>query len=500
MRTLLPIPITAALLLGCAGPLSQTPEARTGRYLASIRNQPALLSVFLRQMPKGGELHTHLSGAVYAESYLRWAVADGMCVRRSPLSLVVPPCDSARGDAAAEILTRDPGLYNSLVDAFSMRHFDLAQGSGHDHFFATFDRFEARSERSGDMLAEVVARLARQNTWYVEVMQSLGMSAARRLGQKAGWSDDLQKLRERLDADDLTRIVAGAHSRIDAQEARLRTLLRCGQPDADPGCRVTVRYLMQMLRTVPREEVFAQAVAAVAVIKSEPRVVGLNLVAPEDDPVARRDYSEHMRIVRYATGGGKLVNVALHAGELTPSLVSPEDASFHIREAVEVAGARRIGHGTDIAWEYDAPSTLRMMAQRDVAVEQCLTSAEVILGLRGTDHPFRLYQEGKVAQVLCTDDEGVSRTDLAREYQRALTTWELTWHGLKNLARNALEYSFLSGDSLWQRRYKPTPACTGDPVGAEMPSVACAAFLARSDKAREQWRLESALRRFEQKW
>lgn len=500
MRSLFFISITAALALGCAGTLPQTPESRTGRYLASIRGQPALLSVFLRQMPKGGELHTHLSGAVYAESYLRWAVDDGMCIRREPLSLVVPPCDSARGDAAAEVLTRDPLLYNSLVDAFSMRNFDLAQGSGHDHFFATFDRFDARSERSGDMLAEVVRRLARQNTWYVEVMQSLGIGAAKRLGHDAGWSDDLGQLQERLAAADLARIVAGARTRISTQEARMRALLRCGQPGEDPGCRVTVRYLVQMIRTVPREEVFAQAVAAVAVIQAEPRVVGLNLVAPEDDPMARRDYSDHMRILRHVTRGGKLVNVSLHAGELTPSLTSPEDTSFHIREAVEVAGARRIGHGTDIAWEYDAAGTLRMMAERDVAVEQCLTSAEVILGLRGTDHPFLLYQAGKVAQIVCTDDEGVSRTDLAREYQRALTTWNLDWRGLKNLARNALEYSFLAGDSLWQRRYQVTAACAQDPLGSDSPRPACAALLQRSDKAREQWRLEAALRRFEQQW
>ena len=28
-------------------------------------------------MPKGGDLHSHLSGAVYAESYIQWAAAKG---------------------------------------------------------------------------------------------------------------------------------------------------------------------------------------------------------------------------------------------------------------------------------------------------------------------------------------------------------------------------------------------------------------------------------------
>ena len=51
-----------------------------------------------------------------------------------------------------------------------------------------------------------------------------------------------------------------------------------------------------------------------------------------------------MRVIDHVTRHGTRVNVALHAGELTPSLVPPEDASDHIRLAVELAGARRIGH------------------------------------------------------------------------------------------------------------------------------------------------------------
>ena len=119
---------------------------------------------------------------------------------------------------------------------------------------------------------------------------------------------------------------------------------------------------------------------------------------------------------------------------------------------------------------------------------------------RCADIAHGVIDVGKVAQILCTDDEGVSRTDLAREYQRALTTWNLDWRELKNLARNALEYSFLPGDSLWQRRYQPTAACARELLGSESPGPPCAALLQRSDKAREQWRLEAALRRFEQQW
>jgi len=54
-------------------PATSASEAATIRRFNAIRHNPALLLPFLREMPKGGDLHNHLSGAIYAESYLRWA-------------------------------------------------------------------------------------------------------------------------------------------------------------------------------------------------------------------------------------------------------------------------------------------------------------------------------------------------------------------------------------------------------------------------------------------
>ena len=494
-----PLALVALLSSACAGPIAASPEARTARYLASIRGRTAFEEVFVREMPKGGELHTHLSGAVYAESYLRWAAEDGLCARRSPPSIVEAPCDAARGDVTGPAIALDVPLYRALVDGLSMRNFTPSMGTGHDRFFDTFGRFEVARVRYGDMLAEVVSRLARQNTRYVEVMQSLGVGGANRVGHAAGWTDDLAVMSARVPESAVAAVVADARGRMDAQEARMREVLRCGQPGEDPGCGVTLRYLVQMIRTVPREEVFAQAVAAAAIIEADPRAVGLNLVAPEDDPVAVRDYRDHMRIIGHVTRRGARVNVALHAGELTPSLVAPEVTDDHIRLAVEVAGARRIGHGTDIAWERDARGTLAMMAARGVAVEHCLTSADVILGVRGAAHPWALYHDAGVAQVLCADDEGVARSDLSREYLRAVQDFAPGWTGLKALARNALAHSFLPGASLWERG-AVNAACRAEAPGAERPGAACAAWLATSERAREQWGLEGALRRFEAMW
>ena len=51
---------------------SQTAES----YLEKIRNNEALLTAFFQQMPKGGDLHHHFSGSVYAEPLLDRAIAE----------------------------------------------------------------------------------------------------------------------------------------------------------------------------------------------------------------------------------------------------------------------------------------------------------------------------------------------------------------------------------------------------------------------------------------
>src|SRR5215831_18929558 len=73
---------------------AQTPEQKTSRYLDSIRKQPSLLLAFLHEMPKGGDLHSHLSGAVYAEDLLDFAASDNFCVDRTTSRLIGGPCDS----------------------------------------------------------------------------------------------------------------------------------------------------------------------------------------------------------------------------------------------------------------------------------------------------------------------------------------------------------------------------------------------------------------------
>jgi adenosine deaminase len=499
-RSIALLVLAAVVASGCTPAAQTAATSSTAQYYGEFRGQPALLEAFLRRMPKGGDLHNHLSGAIYAESLIGWAAADGLCIESTTTTLRPPPCAPAKGVPALADILSEPDSYAMLIRAFSMRDFVPARESGHDHFFASFGKFgAATARRLGDMLAEAATRAAADRADYIELMESPGMGAARQLGAKHGWRDDLDALRAELMQDGMSDIVAAARRDIDAGEARMRALLGCDGSAPPPACQVKIRYLAQVIRTFPPAQVFAQSVLAFELARGDPRFVGLNLVAPEDDPVTLREYDGQMRILGFLSSRFPAVKLTLHAGELALGLVPPEYLRSHIRGAVEIAGARRIGHGVDIMYEDDPLALLAEMAERRILVEINLTSNDVILGVSGKAHPFETYRRFGVPVTLSTDDEGVSRIDLTHEYLRAALTYDLSYDDLKTLARNSLEYAFLPGDSLWRsvRPFAPADACAATPLGAVDPAPSCQGFLAASERARQQWRLEADFAEFE---
>jgi hypothetical protein len=474
-------------------------EQKTSKYFESVRRQPSLLMDFLERMPKGGDLHNHLSGAVYAESFIRWAAQDGLCVDRDTSVLSPPPCDPDKNRPVAAVAYQDVGLYARMLDAYSMRGWLPARESGHDHFFVTFGKFGAATNaHTADMLAEVRSRAAAENVQYLELMFNPDGGQAARLGFQLGWNDDLGKMRDGLLAGGLRDIVAEASRSLDKIEAAEQQQLRCSAAQPDPGCGVQARYLYQVARGLAREAVFAQILAGFEMASKDPRVVGLNLVMAEDWYVPIHDFNLHMQILNYLHELYPKVHITLHAGELTLLLTPPEEL-FHIRASIERGHAERIGHGVDVMYESDPTALLREMAKRKVMVEICLTSNDVILGVSGARHPLPIYLRYGVPVALATDDAGVSRSTMTLEYQRAVETYGLKYADLKRMARTSLAYSFLPGDNLWAdvARGKKASACAADKPGTKMPSAKCDHFLSTSEKARAQWDLEKAITAFE---
>jgi adenosine deaminase len=494
-------------------PAGTTGERRAARALDAARNNPLELRAFLVEMPKGGDLHNHLSGAIYAETWIREAAEDHMCVDRATLSVssaagaassaaanapTAAPCGDGKV-AASEAFT-DQHLYDAMVDAFSMRGFVASTGvTGHDHFFDAFEKFDAISDHHlGDWLDEVATRAARQNEQYLELMHTPSFGHAFAVAKEVGWMDDFGKLRGQLLAHGLRDDVTAVRADLDKADALREQHEHCRQAEHAPACGVTIRYLYQVLRGFPKEDVYAQLVLAFETAASDSRVVGVNMVMPEDGYIAMRDYELQMRMVGFLHGAYPAVHLSLHAGELAPGLVPYEALCCHIRQAVEVAHAERIGHGVSLMYEERPYELLREMAARHVMVEINLTSNDVILGVKGNDDPFSIYRKAGVPVALSSDDEGVSRIDLTHEFVRAVETYGLSYSDLKELVRNSIEYSFLPGRSLWRERGAflwMVPECAGG--GDAGPSSTCQVFLRANEKAREEWELEQRLHKFE---
>ena len=183
-------------------------------------------------------------------------------------------------------------------------------------------------------------------------------------------------------------------------------------------------------------------------------------------------------------------------------LVPPDGLRFHIRGSIELGHAERIGHGVDVMNERDPFGLIHEMADRKVLVEICLTSNDVILGVKGDEHPFPIYRQFKVPVTLATDDEGVSRTDLTHEYLRAWVTYKLSYHDLKELARESLEHSFLPGASLWEDLHtkRAVAECASTRNTTASVPLQCTKFLNANEKAKLQWKLEAKFEAFEKKF
>ncbi|NUO74459.1 MAG: adenosine deaminase [Lysobacter sp.] len=488
----------AAALLGAslgAQAKGDPGEARTAAYFDRIAGSPPQLRMFLQAMPKGGDLHNHATGSVYAEDFLRWAADQDYCVATDSHRIVRPPCEAPATVPARDLASRDYASYSRAIDALSMRNASLPDA---DRFFASFDGFRALSSGDAGRVTAAARELAADDRiLYLELMtmpraaQAL-LDAAKASGLDGGDPDALMAALAPL----LPAAVAQARAELDRDEAAYAAANACGGAQARPACAVEVRYQIPVPRHRPPAQAFAAMAYGYALAEADPRWVGVNIVGPEHHPSALRDYATHMRMFAYFKQRHPRVSSSLHAGELTLGLVPPRELRHHVRDAVAVAGARRIGHGVDIAYETDARELLQRMARDRVAVEINLSSNAAILGVQGAQHPLRTYLAYGVPVVLSTDDQGVLRSDLSHEYLRAAQEQGLGYRQLKQLARDSLEYAFVAGDSLWQGR----AGAERVRVCATTTDTACERFLQGSPKARLQWRLEQDFARFEQQW
>jgi hypothetical protein len=477
-----------------------TPEAKTEAALAAAVAEapvnPTSLTLFLEHLPKGGDLHHHLTGAVYAESYIDYAAEDGDCIDAT-YSIVAPPCDAVKGPWPAQRAIDDLVFRNKLIDVLSARDYVLGSGdqSPEVHFFETFFKFDlVVNKHWGEELAEIERRSAIENELYIETDLSPDKFKSMALGDRVGWTPNFDQMRAKLDAAGVPALVAESRTNLDEGIAGSRKILGCSGPTPDAGCNLTMRFIFQVLRDRPLAEVFAQIQTAFELANVDSRVVSVNPVESQDDYKALREYDEQMHMFGYFHKLYPKVKLTMHAGELRPGLVPPEDmyAPGEIHEAIEIAGAERIGHGLDVLYEHDPEALLAEMKAKHIMVE-----------VAGGHALLPVYIAAGVPVAIATDDEGVGRSDLTTQIGFDITHYHLDYYEVKKIMRDSLEHAFIGGADLWSAPEgfdAMVPACAGQALAAQPASAACRAFLAASPRATLEWNEEAAFAAFESRF
>lgn len=467
------------------------------QYFNTVKSNPKELNAFLLHMPKGGDLHLHLAGATYAENLLHYAKNDKVCLNLKNYTVYTAPnCKLYLSEAI-----KNQDIYNQMIDAWSMRNFIPGKESGHDHFFQTFDKFFLLVQmHQPEVMAEIAENAGTQNVSYLEIMYTPDNNLSGILDKKFKLEKNFAKMRDKLLQNNFIYFTNKIKNSLNQDEKAARKILACNTKQAKIGCKVKMRYLYQVLREQSPEMVFAQLLQGFEIASKDPRFVGLNMVQPEDGFISMRDYNLHMRMISFLRKYYPNVKISLHAGELSTNIVAASKLKSHIYTAVYVSKANRIGHGVDIDHENNSKALLKYMASHGILVEINLSSNFLILGSNQNNHPFRSYLKYNVPIALSTDDEGISRDNLTKEYQIAVEQFGLDYTTLKTLARNSLAYSFLPGKGLWKDRSYSTiiTECRDQQLGIINPTLSCKNFLNKNEKAKIQWDLEHRFRLFEQ--
>lgn len=452
--------------------LAQENTEKTSTYLQKIRTNEALLKAFFHQMPKGGDLHHHFSGSVYAETFFDTAVGKHYLLDTT--ALIVYPPGSATGGVKSIVsfdsMSSGKRAYfkDRLIRLWSVKDFSPCDGASDAHFFATFGLFGPTIAGSeAPMLQEIKRRAIAEYTDYIETMfmrPALNNRDPKVSAYLAKYNPQLAQIQAMHDSTRLwslfTEMSKALRDELDIMElakehhALLVSIRDAARLESGKDSLITIRFLNYVTRVSTPADVFAQLYISFASCDMDSLVMGVNIVAPENADVSMRDYWLHMRMFRKMGLQFPGVHISTHAGELVLGMVKPEDLTFHISDAVRKAHAERIGHGVDIAYEKNAYGLLEEMSTRKTAVEINLTSNEFILGVKGSEHPIMLYFQFGIPIVISTDDAGVLRSDHTGEFVKLASRYpKFTYTNIKKFVYNSIDYSFMKeADKLLLRK------------------------------------------------
>lgn len=170
------------------------------------------------------------------------------------------------------------------------------------------------------------------------------------------------------------------------------------------------------------------AVARAAAAAAGKGVVGLDVAGDELLYPALSPYVEP-----YAIAAAAGLGLTAHAAEAGPASAA--------RDAFELLGARRIGHGSHVA---DDPATLKWAADHGICLEVC-ASSNVLTGAARSHraHPLHAFLAAGCDVVLGDDNPVTIGTTLSEEVRRLTKDGGLTTETLRGIHATAVERAFV---------------------------------------------------------
>jgi adenosine deaminase CECR1 len=395
---------------------------------------PAQMYRFLYALPKGGDLHNHLPGAVRSEWFWDAAMAEEprgyVYYTRVRIENCAPYGHDEFGPAKALLLfkTIQASSYQSL-DACGKSEFKRLQDldprereawlnsmrldqsyEGRNEFFdAIWDRINDLL-RNPHLIADILLRN----------MQAFGLEGVVYLETQQGVQGAVKP--------------DGSPYSIEETVAIFRQLLSSPQAKATG---VEVRFQNALLRFTPDAEQRLRDLYAIT-DRYRDLYVGVNMVGREDN---EKGYPlRFLPVMRELRHKYPDINLSIHAGE-------SDEPNFHIRDTL-LLGAQRIGHGVNLITD---PETMLRMRNGPYLVEINLISNLLLEYVDSySQHPFPEYLRTGIPVALSTDDRGMWDSNMTDEFFVAVREFNLSWEEIVKLGRNSLQYSFLD-DSTKQR-------------------------------------------------
>jgi adenosine deaminase len=216
--------------------------------------------------------------------------------------------------------------------------------------------------------------------------------------------------------------VLNAAGELEAHEALDAALAGLHRAEQDFPIRTGV--IVCALRSL--DPSISKEMAELAVSYADQGVCAFDVAGAEaGNPV--RDHLEALQTAEAAN-----LPITIHAGE--------GFGASSIRQAVEMGGAGRIGHGTRLL---EDPELLARVRDAGIPLEMCMTSnVQTRVAASHAEHPLRHYFDEGLTVCICTDNRLMSGVTLTEEYEHARDDLGFTWEDIVRVARNGFESAY----------------------------------------------------------